>query len=751
MMIIQSQPAVRPLQRTANGWAATHMSRTQESSSTNRPITREIQGLLNKLSWSNFDSICAVLVTKLDCSEKADDGRILREVVRMILEQVTLRGDWAEMYAKLCKKLIDQMSPELKSDTRPPDSDRDQWHTGRWFRHYLARAWTQERYYPRHISYEIGTDKKDGHPTKKADIPGDDLHLIAARIRRRRLSLFRFIGELFKVNFITETQMHLCIKDLLRTSQISQENIEYLRDLMINFGKLLDQPQAQSFMDLYFETINKMSQSPNIGSRARFMIQDIIDARKNKWAKRKGATDNSLGVHPTRSTPTESKRQNLDNPSASTQITCQKEEEDDKSKIEAMAQKEIFAVWTPTHIWTDEQQKALLEAILDQQQLEFQSVNGNLSSQGWTVVTGKMKTKFATEFHFKWLKNQLDRIHKTYLDIKFLKNRFGFQWDEKNWILSADPNTWDHLIKENPKKKYPQLRNRRDPISWYGVAQQVFNGAPTTSAQKSHFSFLNNNKHKRESSSQAALGAPLIPSPSASDSTKAPLVHKRNNETISADDEHHIPSKKKQPRLAHRDPANINSSSMSKLVLDSAPKSPPLQPTPAINHGKSRLSNPPVEADTRLTRITSCATGRENGMVCVDGRVDEDQHMAGSSRSSASSQTRPQPENASQATAEDPQIHAEAQVMRETAATVATNQTDTPPSKIEQDHIKPPSNPSIEAITLLAPMFIDALDPLQFVRFVHVLENPADAAVFLALASTTNPIICKTWLLQKSL
>jgi hypothetical protein len=111
-----------------------------------------------------------------------------------------------------------------------------------------------------------------------------------------------------------------------------------------------------------------------------------------------------------------------------------------------MTQKEIFAVWTPTHIWTDEQQKALLEAILDQQQLEFQTVNGNLSSQGWTIVTEKMETKFGREFHFKWLKNQLNRIHKTYLDIKFLKNRFGFRWDEKNWILSADPNSWDNLI-----------------------------------------------------------------------------------------------------------------------------------------------------------------------------------------------------------------------------------------------------------------------------------------------------------------
>jgi hypothetical protein len=309
-------------------------------------------------------------------------------------------------------------------------------------------------------------------------------------------------------------------------------------------------------------------------------------------------------------------------------------------------------------------------------------------------------------------------------------------------------------LQENPKKRYPQLRNRRDPIGWYGVAQQVFNRAPSTSAQNSHFSFLNSNKDKRESISQANLGTPLIPSPSATDSIKTSLVHKRNNDTISSDDGLAIPPSStsrahKHPRLSNHDPGKINSYGMSKLVLDSAPTITPSQRTPAINNEKSPLLNPPVKASP-ASMITSCVSERKNEMGSLDGRVDDDQHMAASS-SSSPSQTRPQPENASQATAEARRIDPEPQPTSQTIAAVV--QTDPGPAKKDQELKQPPAtlNPSVEAITLLAPMFIDFLDPLQYVQFVHVLENQANAAVFLALAATTNPIICKTWLLHKSL
>jgi len=53
------------------------------------------------------------------------------------------------------------------------------------------------------------------------------------------------------------------------------------------------------------------------------------------------------------------------------------------------------------------------------------------------------------------------------------------------------------------------------------------------------------------------------------------------------------------------------------------------------------------------------------------------------------------------------------------------------------------------AITVMAQMFLDQVEPLEYVDFIQVVEKQSNAVVFLALTSTTNPTICKTWLLQK--
>ncbi|OAV98860.1 hypothetical protein PTTG_05293 [Puccinia triticina 1-1 BBBD Race 1] len=702
------QKAVRPLQRTANSWAARHLTRLQEAPA---GLIRELQALLNKLIWSNIDSICERLVAKLVSLEDANEDEILRKLIVMMLEQVTDQGPWSEMYAKLCHKLHLELT--------------DRWHGGRWFPYYIACTWHQRfEWQAHHLSPEMGATNKD-----------DDYHA-ALRIRRR-LGLTRFHAELYKLNFLKDCHLHHHIKSLLQNHTEIQENLVYLRYLLINCGKLLDQPKAQSFMNLYFDTLIRVSQSPLVCSRTRFMIQDILDARRNGWNRRKVGGDNSLDVdRPARSAAPDAQSHHDLDPS-STHKSCQTEfdaSSNDKRKLLESADENFVSTGTPIHILADDQQKALLETVLYQQRLELQAVNGNISSQGWTNVTDQMKRKFGQDFQPRGLRNHLCRIHETYLDLKFLQNRFGFIWDEKNCIITAAPKAWDQLIKENPEKKYHWLRNPRSMIGWYCLAQQVFNGVPVRN--RGTLVFFNNNVNKREDSQNDAANSTIA---SGSADPTIPLISKRKNEAIASDnhsDLSHVDPLSssasrviKQPRLSNLTPTAKENGDRSSETVPANASENTTQPTPVIQSEDS-LRDPPIEA---ATSMMLCATERNNEPTS-SSFVDNDVCMA--------------PSSSTPRAQHNPVEHSERAEREEKAVVNDVAESETKLN--DEDHQKS-TNPTIQAISLMAPMLVDQVSPLEFVKFVQVVENHTNAQIFLSLVSSTNPIICKIWLQQKSL
>jgi len=64
-------------------------------------------------------------------------------------------------------------------------------------------------------------------------------------------------------------------------------NSELLCKLMTTIGKLIDTPEAKSYMDTYFTHINKLSQDVNFSSRIRFMFQAVLELRQNNWIPRR--------------------------------------------------------------------------------------------------------------------------------------------------------------------------------------------------------------------------------------------------------------------------------------------------------------------------------------------------------------------------------------------------------------------------------------------------------------------------------
>ena len=111
------------------------------------------------------------------------------------------------------------------------------------------------------------------------------------KLKRRTLGNIRFVGELFKQGLLTEQNMHDAISQLLRNhSDPEEEETESLCQLLATVGRQIDQPKAKAYMDAYFVQLGKLAQDTRLSSRIRFMVQDIIDMRRNGWQSRQQPT-----------------------------------------------------------------------------------------------------------------------------------------------------------------------------------------------------------------------------------------------------------------------------------------------------------------------------------------------------------------------------------------------------------------------------------------------------------------------------
>ena len=104
------------------------------------------------------------------------------------------------------------------------------------------------------------------------------------RMRIKSVGNIRFIGELFKQNMLTCKIMHQCIKHLL--NQADEENLECLCKLLTTIGKVLESKNTD--LSEYFKQMQQIANKKGkVSSRIRFMLQDVIDLRSNKWIPRR--------------------------------------------------------------------------------------------------------------------------------------------------------------------------------------------------------------------------------------------------------------------------------------------------------------------------------------------------------------------------------------------------------------------------------------------------------------------------------
>ena len=278
---------VAPLEVSANRWQPASVGKKPVQTDEHTPeiVDRKVKALLNKLTMEKFDSISDQIIQWANKSEVEKDGRTLIQVIKLVFEKATDEATWSEMYARLCRKMMETISTKVQDDGIR-NSEGKPIAGGQLFRKYLLNR-CQEDFERGWVAKEAtaaaaaskATEDQAAKAAAENDKDGEsalysDEYYAAQKAKRQGLGLVKFIGELFKLQMLTERIMHECIKKLLsNVDNPREEEIESLCKLMTTAGQLLDHVKARAHMDLYFKRMKEICLSPNVNSHIQMMLQ----------------------------------------------------------------------------------------------------------------------------------------------------------------------------------------------------------------------------------------------------------------------------------------------------------------------------------------------------------------------------------------------------------------------------------------------------------------------------------------------
>jgi len=263
---------VAPLEFPANRWTRKSPADKEQN------VEKQVRSLLNELTMEKFDAISDQIIEWANKSEAEKNGRTLIHVIRLVCEKATHEAAWSEMYARLCRKMMETISPNVQDDGirnakgKPITG-------GQLFRKYLLNR-CQEDFERGWAAKDAAAKASEDAAVKKAaEAPGEielysDEYYAAQKARRQGLGLIQFIGELYKLQMLTERIMHECIKKFLGSvDNPEEEEIESLCRLLATVGKLLDNPKARAHMDIYFTRMKELGKSNDVAPRMQLMLQ----------------------------------------------------------------------------------------------------------------------------------------------------------------------------------------------------------------------------------------------------------------------------------------------------------------------------------------------------------------------------------------------------------------------------------------------------------------------------------------------
>ncbi|KZT64848.1 ARM repeat-containing protein [Daedalea quercina L-15889] len=254
-------------------------------------ISHEVCTLLDELITNpeRFDSISDQIVLQANRSENE------RDICRFVYEKGINGPTSSEVCTRLCRKMMERISPGVR-DEGIKNAQGKPLAGGQLFRKYLLSLCKEDS--KRCWSRKESVYSSDPGNNEISDAASPSTELDAEQVGRRGLGLARFVGELFKLQMVTERILHDgYLKKLLSNVETpGKTEIESLCVLLTTVGRLLDKPKAHAHMDVYFARIKDLAKDAKVDRREQVMLQDVINLRERKWLPRDETSTLSLAL-----------------------------------------------------------------------------------------------------------------------------------------------------------------------------------------------------------------------------------------------------------------------------------------------------------------------------------------------------------------------------------------------------------------------------------------------------------------------
>lgn len=254
-------------------WKPSHSkSRLDAPVDTTEVSLKEAKAILNKLSIEKFEKLSNELI-----SVAVRDIAVLTGVIETIIQKAKMEWHFSTMYGELCTKMSRTQMPAVTMDGEVVED------THKLFRRLLLKRCEQEF---------LETPSREGFET----LSPEDLAEKELIIKRGVLGHIRFVGELFKLRMIKSRIMHQCVANLFGdTDNPDEESLECLTNLLTTIGQAFEANAGsdgeRQAIAQYYAVIKTLAQdATRLSTRVRFMLQDLLDLRKNKWVARRKET-----------------------------------------------------------------------------------------------------------------------------------------------------------------------------------------------------------------------------------------------------------------------------------------------------------------------------------------------------------------------------------------------------------------------------------------------------------------------------
>ncbi|XP_028901382.1 eukaryotic translation initiation factor 4 gamma 3 isoform X2 [Zeugodacus cucurbitae] len=264
-------------------------------------LVRRVRGILNKLTPEKFDALVEEIIKlKIDTPDK------MEEVMVLVFEKAIDEPNFSVSYARLCHRLISEVKrrdERMESGTktnlalfRAALLDK----TEREFTQNVTKSKAKEK----KLQPIIEKIAKCSDPTEKAELEAQ-LEEEERKIRRRSGGTVRFIGELFKISMLTGKIINSCIDALLNPN--SEDQLECLCKLLTTVGDKFEQTPINTKESTRCYSLEKImnrmqaiasktdKDGAKVSSRVRFMLQDVIDLRRDKWQSKRNEAPKTMG------------------------------------------------------------------------------------------------------------------------------------------------------------------------------------------------------------------------------------------------------------------------------------------------------------------------------------------------------------------------------------------------------------------------------------------------------------------------